>query len=207
MKPDELRLYFPVKPFQIVQVYGASPEYYARFHDRFGNPETGHMGVDLRAAHGTPVYASIDGMAHFERDEHGGEGMVIRTAPRAYKGSMATFNVIHWHLIGDTEFKYPSPIPTDGKEYSVKIGDLIGYADNTGAPFESSGDHLHLGLVPFDMAGNAIEARNGKNGCIDPTTYFTGTYAVDYSTLIAKLTALVALLTAQLAALLKARSA
>jgi hypothetical protein len=49
-----------------------------------------------------------------------------------------------------------------------------------GAPFESSGDHLHLGLVPFDMSLQQLEARNGFNGNIDATTYFTGSYAVDY---------------------------
>jgi hypothetical protein len=56
MKPEELILHCPVKPMRIVQVYGASPEYYARFKDRFGNPETGHMGIDLQAYHGQPVY-------------------------------------------------------------------------------------------------------------------------------------------------------
>ncbi len=196
---EELRLYYPVKPFSINQVFGANPDYYARFKDRFGNPEKGHMGVDLRAPHGTPVYAATDGMAHFERDEHGGEGIVIRTGRFLYKGSGATFNVIHWHLIGDTDPAFPSPIKTDGSSVMVKTGDLIGYADNTGAPFESSGDHLHLGLVPFDDLGNAIEAANGFNGCIDPTTYFTGIYAQDVQTLISKLQALVVALTKLLA--------
>ncbi len=198
-----LRLYYPVKPFQINQVFGANPDYYARFHDRFGNPEKGHMGVDLRAPHGTPVYASCDGLVHYEKDEHGGEGMVIRTGRYTYKGAGATFNVIHWHLIGDTDPKHPSPIPTTGSSFHVKVGDLIGYADNTGAPFESSGDHLHLGLVPFGDNGDALEAANGFNGCIDPTTYFIGVYAQDYNILLSYYRALVGVLTALLASLKK----
>lgn len=197
---EELRLYYPAKPFGINQVFGANPDYYARFKDRFGNPEKGHMGLDLRAPHGTPVYASVDGMAHFERDEHGGEGIVIRTGRYKYKGAGATFNVIHWHLIGDTDTNYPSPVKTDGSSVMVKCGDLIGYADNTGAPFESSGDHLHLGLVPFDDLGNAIEAKNGFNGCIDPTTYFTGFYAQDINVVIGTYRTLVEVLTKLLAA-------
>ncbi len=191
---EELRLYYQVPNFSINQVFGANPDYYARFLDRFGNPEKGHMGLDLRAPHGTPCHAPCDGMAHFERDAHGGEGVVIRTGRYLYKGAPATFNVIHWHLIGDTDPAYPSPIPLDGTSVMVRTGDLIGYTNNTGAPFESSGDHLHVGLVPFDDLGNAIEARNGFNGCIDPTTYYTGTYAQDYNALISKYSALVLIL-------------
>ena len=196
---DELRLYYPVKPFPINQVFGANPDYYARFKDRFGNPEKGHMGLDLRAPHGTPVYAACDGLIHYEKDAHGGEGMVIRTGQFDYKGGQATFNVINWHLIGDTDSKFPSPIATDGHTYPISAGDLVGYADNTGAPFESSGDHLHVGLVPFDDSGNAIEAHNGFNGCIDPTTYFVGIYAQDLQGLYSYYRALVDVLTKLLA--------
>lgn len=203
---EPLRLYYPCRPFQINQVFGGNAEYYARFHDRYGNPEKGHMGVDLRAPHGMPVYAACDGMVHFEKDEHGGEGMIIRTGRYSYKGGAATFNVINWHLIGDTDPAFPSPIPTTGSSISVTAGTLIGYADNTGAPFESSGDHLHFGLVPFNDQGEAIEAQNGFNGNIDPTTYFTGTYAEDVPGLICKLQAAVQQLSIQLAALIKGRA-
>ncbi len=183
----KLELFYPVKPYQVNQVFGGNPDYYARFHDRFGNPEKGHMGIDLQAPHGTPVYAACDGMAHFEKDDHGGEGMIIHTDTLEYKGNQATYNVINWHLCGDTDPKYPSPIKTDGNSYRVKAGDLIGYADNTGAPFESSGDHLHFGLCPFDLSGNAIEAHNGFNGCIDPAPYFNSYYAVDAQAVITNL--------------------
>ncbi len=174
-----MQLYYPVKPMHVVQTFGNDPVYYARFKDRFGNPEKGHMGIDCEAPHGKPVYAPCDGMVYFEKDSHGGEGMIVRTAADTYNGLPAFYNVIHWHLCGDTDPKYPSPIPLDGKQYPVKAGDLIGHADNTGAPFESSGDHLHLGLCPFNLAGNAINASNGFNGCIDPAPYFNGLYAED----------------------------
>jgi hypothetical protein len=109
----------------------------------------------------------------------GGEGIQIRTDATFYKRLLAKFDVINWHLIGDTDPQYPSAIPTDGKMYPVKAGDLIGYADNMGAPFESSGDHLHFGLQPLDQYNTVIEERNGYGGCIDPTSYFDGTYAQD----------------------------
>jgi murein DD-endopeptidase MepM/ murein hydrolase activator NlpD len=176
---EKLTLFFPVKPAVIRQRFANDPAYYARFHDRFGNPEKGHMGVDFIAPHGTPVYAACDGMVHYEKDGHGGEGIVVRSGVFDYKGQPATYNIINWHLCGDTDAKYPSPIKLDGNSYPVKCGDLIGHADNTGAPFESSGDHLHFGLCPFDLHGNTIEAANGFNGCIDPQPFFNGQYAED----------------------------
>ncbi len=120
---------------------------------------------------------------------------MLRSLGGVVSGSLNhTFNVINWHLCGDTDPKYPSPIPLTGASFHVKAGDLIGYADNTGAPFESSGDHLHFGLVPFDDKGDTIESTNGFNGCIDPTTYFIGVYAQDLSGLISYYTSLVGLL-------------
>ncbi len=191
---DELRLYFPVKPFSINQVFGGNPDYYAKFHDSFGNPLKGHNGLDLRASHGTPIYAPCDGLVHYEKDDHGGEGMVIRTGRYAYKGGAATFNVIDWHCIGDTDTKFPPPIPLDGHSHIVKTGDLIAYADNTGAPYESSGDHNHVGLIAFDDAGRILDEDNGFDGRIDPTTFFTGIYAQDVPGLISYYTALVEVL-------------
>lgn len=196
-----LRLYYPVKPFRINQVFGANPDYYARFHDQFGNPEKGHMGIDLTAYHGQPVYAACDGFALFVTDDHGGEGIHIRAAD----GTNA-YNVIHWHLIGNTDPAFPSPIPNDNKYHLIKAGDLIGYADNTGAPFESSGDHLHFGLTPLLGNGNPVDPANGFNGCVDPTTYFTGIYAEDIRTLVQKLASLVGLLSS-LVSLLKSKGA
>ncbi len=191
MEPEQLRLYYPVKPFNIIQPFGGNPGYYKKFKDKYGQSMKGHMGIDIEAAHGTPVYASVDGIIRFVRDEHGGEGMYINTGARLYHNAGDSFDVIHWHLIGDTDPKYPPPLRTDGIWRSVKVGDLIGYADNTGAPFESTGDHLHLGLIPVDSTNGAIEAVNGFNGCIDPTPYLCGLYAEDVPGFISKLTALV----------------
>lgn len=172
----KLSLYYPIKPLHINQPFGANPDYYARFKDASGNPEKGHMGIDFMAVHGQPVYAPIDGIALFIKDEHGGEGIHIITDPLDYSGGTCWFDVILWHLIGDTDPTKPMPIK-DGDR--VSAGDLIGYADNTGAPFESSGDHLHLGLLPVDSNRRPIAPNNGFGGCLDPQPYLNGLFAVD----------------------------
>lgn len=191
----KLSLYYPVSPYHLNQGFGENPGYYARFHDEFGNPEKGHNGNDLMAFHGQPVYAATDGQAQFAQDAHGGEGIYITTDDSYdYKGAQVRFRIINWHLIGNTDPKYPSPIPLDGKQYPVKAGDLIGYADNTGAPFESSGDHLHLGLIPLNASLNALEPANGFNGCVDAQPFFNGSYAKDAKKVIQNLTAQVSIL-------------
>lgn len=169
----KLELFRPVDPYHVNQGFAANPGYYARFHDALGKPEKGHMGIDLMAAHGQPVYAAVDGQARYVKDEHGGEGVYIFTGPYDYQGGTCWFNIINWHLVGDTDPNFPKPFDSQ----SVKAGDLIGYADNTGAPFESSGDHLHLGLQPVDSRGKPILIDNGFGGCIDPAPYLNQYYA------------------------------
>lgn len=191
----KFQLYIPVKPNQWNQAFGADPSYYSKFHDIFGNPLKGHDGIDFFAPHGTPVFAAHDGMIHFERDSHGGEGMAIHDTKGGYDNIVGFPITMYWHLIGDTEpSKYPSPIKTDGQSYPVKAGDLIGYSDNTGAPYESSGDHLHFGLFSVDANENTYNLRNGTNGRIDPAPYFNGTFAQDIPKLVILYTALVGVL-------------
>ncbi len=186
----DLRLYCPVKPGTLNQPFGADPAYYSRFKDAHGNPLKGHDGQDYFAPHGTPVFAAHDGLCHFERDSHGGEGMSIH-GPLLNGVAPIT---MYWHLIGDTDPKYPSPIPTDGKAYPVSVGTHIGYADNTGAPYESSGDHLHCGLFWVDYEENTLDIDNGFNGRVNPAPFFTGTFAEDVPQLITKTSYLLSLL-------------
>jgi murein DD-endopeptidase MepM/ murein hydrolase activator NlpD len=168
----KLPLYFPVKPLHINQAFGANYDYY---HTNFGT--NGHMGIDLMALHGQPVYAPIDGTATYTTDSHGGEGVTIFSdTPYEYENGKCWFNVILWHLVGDTDPQYPKPFTQPTK---VNVGDLIGYANNTGAPFESTGDHLHMGLIPVDMRGRALMPGNGFGGNIDPQPYFNGQFSVD----------------------------
>lgn len=163
-------LYYPVKMFAINQLFGASPDYYAKFLDPFGNPEKGHNGLDLYATHGQPVYAAHDGQCIWIKDAHGGEGIYN------YGNGFVTIN---WHMIGDTDAYFPPPIPFDNAYHQVSAGDLIGYANNTGAPYESSGNHLHLGLAFLDAQKRFTNQDNGYGGCVNPLPYFNGKYAAD----------------------------
>ena len=165
----------PLKPATIIQGFGANPAYYARFLDDFGNPQKGHMGLDLQAIHGQPVYATHDGTARtVGPDDHGGQGVYILT--NQMDDNLDYHTTIYWHLIGTTDSKFPQPF--QGAK-TVKKGDLIGYANNTGAPFESSGTHLHFGHAISYANGTFKNRANGFNGCSDPQPYFDGTYATD----------------------------
>jgi murein DD-endopeptidase MepM/ murein hydrolase activator NlpD len=162
MKPS---LAYPVSPISINQAFGQNLAYY---ETNFG--QKGHPGIDFKASHGQPVYAAHDGAAIYIKDAHGGEGIWN------YADGFIT---IYWHLIGDTDVSFLPPIPfaSNGVRTRVKRGDLIGYADNTGAPFESTGDHLHFGLLLTDANGIILNQDNGTQGCIDPEPYFDGTFA------------------------------
>lgn len=181
-----LELWYPVKPFQLIQKFGENPEYYAKFHDIYGNPEKGHMGVDLVAAHATPLYAPCDGSAYYQEDSHGGAGIYI--------DSSEGYRVILFHLCTKSDEHYAPLIPTNGKRVQVKLGQLIGYTDNSGAPFESSGDHLHIGLIEL-RDSLPINQDNGFNGCINPLPFFNRFYAVDNVQVISLYQQLVNLLT------------
>ena len=191
-----LELWYPVKPLYVNQPFGASPEYYARFKDTLGNPYKGHMGLDLQASHGEPVYAPCDGKAVYIQDSHGGDGFYIYTEG---------YCVILWHLCSKDDPLYKPLIPCDGSLTPVKVGQLIGYADNTGAPFESSGDHLHVGLFPTNSAKLPLDPANGFGGNVDPAPFFNRFFAVDEPQVMGVFEKLLSLLTALRDSLLKGR--
>lgn len=155
----------------VSQGFGANPAFYSS--PIYGGIK-GHNGLDLFAGHGNPVYATHDGFATFEIDTSGGHGVVVTTNQTFdYKNTQAYFKTIYWHLCdGVKEPKLKSPLEGT-KGYAVKKGDLVGYADNTGA---STGDHLHFGMKPMYKGGDGnlynFEQNNGYLGAIDPTPYF-----------------------------------
>ncbi len=123
-----------------------------------------------------PVYSPINGRAYFQIDPGGGHGVVIISDDQYdYLDATAQFKVILWHFCDSLkEPQYRSPIEQYFSGTQVKIGDLVGYADSTGA---STGDHLHFGLKPVAVgeAQNTwynIEQNNGYMGAINPFPYF-----------------------------------
>jgi murein DD-endopeptidase MepM/ murein hydrolase activator NlpD len=182
----KLQLSYPLDMVIINQKFGNVDPVYTEMGLK------GHNGIDFRASHGIPVYATHDGTAYYEFDSGQGEGVVIRTDQPFddEQGGECYYKTISWHLCDSLlEPQFASPVykavgyKPDQTGVSqigipVKNGDLIGYADNTGL---STGDHLHFGLKPQaknESNGTWINTAqtNGYNGAIDPMPYFDGTY-------------------------------
>lgn len=203
----KLKLAYPLAPLHVNQGWGVNGAYY----QANGINIKGHNGLDLQAYHGQPVYASHDGVAFYEVDSSGGNGVVIITnQPYDYGQGQAYFKSIYWHLCDhEKEPKYTSQVYTLQQQGSgssigvpVKQGQQIGWADSTGL---SSGDHLHFGLKPVnpgvhptfgdspDMVGDyiSVEPNNGYLGAIDPTPYLDASQ--NQGIILSTLTALIGL--------------
>lgn len=155
----------PIRPFQIITINEgqAIPEGYVRFYPVIGL--LGHNGRDWAAYHSEPVYfGATDGNAgpiqatcDTEIDPDGGKGVnIVFSDPE----TGAWYEIKYWHLLDQ--------LVHDGQV--IKSGDLIGYADSTGA---SSGDHLHEGFKPL-KSGNLEDKMfpdNGYTGAVDPAKY------------------------------------
>lgn len=154
-------LYRPVKD-AISQPFGGDPSYYQNLNFK------GHPGIDFASPHGTPIYSPCDADAFYATDKYGGDGIYLR-----YPNNVQPiYNIILWHMVTPGDQQYPFKIDTTkGVITKVKAGDLLGYSDNSGFPKESTGDHLHFGLMPCDSTGGPLDRTNGFGGCIDPAPY------------------------------------
>lgn len=166
-----LKLSYPVDSPIISQVFGANPQFYS--DPKFGGIK-GHNGIDFMAQHGYPIYATHDGLASYQIDGGGGHGVIVIT-DKDFDGIY--YKTIYWHMVdGLKEPKFKSPLQGKTGFTPVKNGELIGYADNTGA---STGDHLHFGLKPVAKGEDwgtwmNLEQNNGYAGAIDPQPFFDG---------------------------------
>ncbi len=166
----KLQLSYPLDMVLASQGFGQNAGMYADL--KYGGIK-GHNGIDFYVGHGKPVYATHDGTAYFEIDPSGGCGVVIVGDEMFDFGpnGVGFPKTIYWHLCwGKLEPQFKSPMEDKGK-VKVQNGDLIGYADNTGA---STGDHLHFGLKVVDGGGSTMNKNNGYLGAIDPNPYFDG---------------------------------
>lgn len=162
-------LFQPVKPFVLNQAFGEnktciSTDWENRVTPCDGtNPpagyrslygKDGHLGVDLRSFHGQEVYAAQTGVV-YKIDTDIKSGLDVRLE---HNIAGMKFRTIYEHLMGYQ--------PKVGD--TVKVGQLIGWADNTGY---SSGDHLHFQFEVWDGA---------KWVKTDPLPYMETIFAPDF---------------------------
>jgi murein DD-endopeptidase MepM/ murein hydrolase activator NlpD len=174
---DSPFLHYPVEqPINPNNLFGATSPMYT------GLGQKGHPGNDFECPMYTPIYAPCDGGAFYASDKNGGDGLWIRYPSNA----KPEFSIILYHMPPsgttvtlpdgntDSAFKVST---TPGVVTPVKAGQLLGYSGDSGYPIESSGPHLHLGVMPCDFTGEALYPNNGYLGCVDPAPFYTGLYA------------------------------
>ena len=172
---NKLKLSYPVETVIISQVFGVKGQFYTN------QGMLGHNGLDMMAQDGYPVYAMHDGLTSCQIDAGGGHGVVIVT-DKEYddeNGGQCLYKSIYWHLVDGYKYpKWKSPFQDKTGFTKVRTGELIGYADNTGA---SSGSHLHIGLkrcLKGEDWGTFenLDQMNGYHGAINPMPFFNGSY-------------------------------
>jgi len=156
-----------VRPFQVkIRSGDTCPPGYENFYQALGLK--GHNGEDWGTWHGEPIYFPVDAKATWRAkssaDNDGGLGVDVISDEPILDESRVKFRF--WHL--------KSVAVRDGDE--VKFGQIIGYADSTGA---SSGDHLHWSMKKVDENGNTVGVYNGYYGAIDFSPYFENVFVLD----------------------------
>lgn len=175
-----MKLYQPLKPFVVTQSFGENkacvdiktgkkviacnadkpPKGYRPLY------LNGHKGVDMWAKHGQPIYSASEGVVDFI-DTQPKSGLDVRVVTEI-EGKK--YRCIYEHLLGYQ--------PKIGDK--VAIGDLIGWADNTGY---SSGDHLHFQFEIWNKSSWKA---------IDPMPFMYNVYALDVAPLYKRLKELMA---------------
>lgn len=148
--------FWPTNHKVVTQAFGANPDVYAPYN------LPGHEGVDIRAPHGSAVYAVAAGTVVKVGDDrenaaNGGHNYGVRI----YIDHSNGWQTIYAHL--DERHV--------GVGQSVKAGQLIGNADDTGNSF---GSHLHLTLK---RAGHTYIDKEGNVwplNIFDPTPAMAG---------------------------------
>ncbi len=109
--------------------------------DRFGARGGAHMGTDMVAAGGTPVYASLDGVVRISQDSYGGYGVTV---------------VVESVLNGQRVSTVYPHMQTGSRQVAsgdtVTAGQLVGLVGSTG---RSTANHLHFEVY---IEGTAVDS-------------------------------------------------
>jgi len=148
---DKIKLGLPFENLKynaIAQFFGVNGHWYKRYDLK------GHNGIDHLAPKGVPVLAVCDGVCAGIKTTKEGYGIYVRQFSDVIKYSGDKLDIIYGHL--------EKVALNDGQ--SIKKGQVIGYADNTGYSF---GNHLHLGVRIIDSTGKVRDYDNGFMGYFD----------------------------------------
>ncbi len=111
-------------------VPNGSPVHYKKITDRYGyrihpilRKRQFHVGIDLSAKFGMPIYATADGVVEYAQ----------------YKGTYGNFLLLNHPFGFKTAYGHLSKFAVHEGDY-VSKGDIIGYIGTTG---RSTGPHLH----------------------------------------------------------------
>lgn len=109
--------------------------------DRFGARGGAHMGTDMVAAGGTPVYASVDGVVRISQDSYNAYGVTV-VLESVLNGQQ--ISTVYPHM------QTGSRQVTTGQ--SVSAGQLVGLVGSTG---RSTANHLHFEVY---LDGTAVDS-------------------------------------------------
>lgn len=162
----------PIRPFIVKGVPASGiPAGWTGFYTAIGMK--GHNGQDNSAWNGEPLYFSveIEGVTWHSTGTHidadGGIGVdVVSDQEVEIDGVKSYIKFRFWHL-KDVTVK-------EGE--AVRLGQLIGHCDNTGA---SSGSHLHWSLKRCTKEGWSTESGNGYYGATDFSEKYENVFVLD----------------------------
>lgn len=185
MPPNDLKIYWPFKPYVITQHWGNLPidpatgkSEYAPLGFNLHNgvdANIGRLNWDGTVATEYPVYCPV-------------EGFTVRSVDFAPLGGGNELWLISNEPLQMFDLKCYAWIPLcHAKKILVKAGDtpalgeLLMIADNTGF---STGLHTHMGLYRVEHMGGGLHELdiNDANGSFTPELFFTNKYAIDEAT-------------------------
>lgn len=123
-----------------------------------------HMGIDIGAQNGTPIWAIAGGDAVYSQSKSWGNMVKITTK---HKG--ATWTHLYAHMNQADWEKYKAYHASKG--YKVARGEIIGGVGNTG---QSGGNHLHLELIVSGTVGG----KSYSNAVVEPISLAEGKIVV-----------------------------
>src|SRR3990167_2001499 len=174
----ELKLFKSLHPFTITQGFGRNDGFdYTKICTSQGRCLLAHNGLDCIRGYTNGVYNETEGanvrVAHngivsFSGvDSFGGYFVEVRTTEQYLDktGVPHYWKTIYYHL-------RPNIRVRAGQR--VQIGDILGYADNTG--LYTTGSHLHFGLKQVAKGGDewtwiTLNEDNGYFGNVNPLPY------------------------------------